>query len=77
TIVLKPREITPLTTIKVFKLIEEAGVPKCVANLVLGPGATVGDELAVNKDVDLISYTGGIETGKKIKRAESGNVKKI
>lgn len=44
TIVMKPSEITPLTTIKVFKLMEEAGVPKGVANLVLGPGATVGDE---------------------------------
>ncbi|MBJ7571957.1 betaine-aldehyde dehydrogenase [Bacillus halotolerans] len=77
TIVMKPSEITPLTTIKVFKLMEEARVPKGVANLVLGPGATVGDELAVNKDVDLISFTGGIETGKKIMRAASGNVKKI
>ncbi|MCG8396915.1 betaine-aldehyde dehydrogenase [Bacillus atrophaeus] len=77
TIVLKPSEITPLTTIKVFKLMEEAGIPKGVANLVLGPGATVGDELARNIDVDLVSFTGGIETGKKIMRAASGNVKKI
>lgn len=77
TIVLKPSEITPLTTIKVFKLMEEAGVPAGVANLVLGPGATVGDELAVNDQVDLISFTGGIETGKKIMQGASVNVKKI
>ncbi|UYO34963.1 betaine-aldehyde dehydrogenase [Bacillus zhangzhouensis] len=77
TIVLKPSEITPLTTIKIFKLMEEAGVPAGVANLVLGPGATVGDELAVNDQVDLISFTGGIETGKKIMQGASGNVKKI
>ncbi|KLK98115.1 betaine-aldehyde dehydrogenase [Bacillus pumilus] len=77
TIVLKPSEITPLTTIKVFKLMEEAGVPAGVANLVLGPGATVGDELAVNDQVDLISFTGGIETGKKIMQGASANVKKI
>ncbi|MCR9040886.1 betaine-aldehyde dehydrogenase [Bacillus sp. L381] len=77
TIVLKPSEITPLTTIKVFQLIEEAGIPKGVANLVLGPGASVGDELARNLDVDLVSFTGGIETGKKIMQAASGNVKKI
>ncbi|MCY9215945.1 betaine-aldehyde dehydrogenase [Bacillus haynesii] len=77
TIVVKPSEITPLTTIKIFKLMEEAGVPKGVANLVLGPGATVGDELARNTDVDLISFTGGIETGKKIMQAASTNVKKI
>ncbi len=77
TIVLKPSEITPLTTIKVFQLIEEAGIPKGAANLVLGPGASVGDELARNLDVDLVSFTGGIETGKKIMQAASGNVKKI
>ena len=77
TIVLKPSEITPLTTIKVFKLMEEAGVPSGVANLVLGPGTTVGDELAVSDQVDLISFTGGIETGKKIMQGASGNVKKI
>ena len=77
TIVLKPSEITPLTTIKVFKIIEEAGVPAGVANLVLGPGATVGDELAVSDQVDFISFTGGIETGKKIMQGATGNVKKI
>ncbi|KAF6600970.1 aldehyde dehydrogenase family protein, partial [Bacillus sp. EKM417B] len=54
-----------------------AGIPKGVANLVLGPGASVGDELARNLDVDLVSFTGGIETGKKIMQAASGNVKKI
>lgn len=77
TIVVKPSEITPLTTVKVFELMEEAGFPKGVANLVLGPGATVGAELSENVDVDLISFTGGIETGKKIMQAASVNVKKI
>ncbi|MCL7747259.1 betaine-aldehyde dehydrogenase [Halalkalibacter alkaliphilus] len=77
TLIAKPSEITPLTTIKVFELMEEAGVPKGVANLVLGPGNTVGAELSTSLDVDLISFTGGIETGKKIMQAASGNVKKI
>ncbi|MDT8861798.1 betaine-aldehyde dehydrogenase [Alkalihalobacillus sp. MEB130] len=77
TLVAKPSEITPLTTIKVFELMEEAGVPKGVANLVLGVGGTVGAELSTSLDVDLISFTGGIETGKKIMQAASGNVKKI
>src|SRR5699024_5276247 len=77
TIVVKPSEITPLTTVKVFKLMEEAGIPKGVANLVLGPGASTGAELSVNHDVDLISFTGGIETGKTIMQAASHNVKKI
>ncbi|WP_033426518.1 betaine-aldehyde dehydrogenase [Salinicoccus albus] len=77
TIVVKPSEITPLTTVKVFELIEEAGIPKGVANLVLGPGASTGAELSVNHDVDLISFTGGIETGKTIMRSASHNVKNI
>ncbi|WP_138420557.1 betaine-aldehyde dehydrogenase [Aquibacillus sediminis] len=77
TLVMKPSEITPLTTVKVFELIEEAGFPAGVANLVLGAGNTVGAELSNNTDVDLISFTGGIETGKKIMQAASINVKKL
>lgn len=77
TLVMKPSEITPLTSIKVFELMEEAGVPKGVVNLVLGPGKSVGEELASNEDVDLVSFTGGLETGKKIMQAASSNVKKL
>ena len=77
TLVMKPSEITPLTSIKVFELMEEAGVPAGVINLVLGPGNSVGAELSENDDVDLISFTGGIETGKRIMRAASSNVKNL
>ena len=77
TLVMKPSEITPLTTIKVTELAAQVGFPPGVVNLVLGPGDSVGAELAESQEVDLISFTGGIETGKKIIRAASGNVKKI
>ncbi|AOM84512.1 betaine-aldehyde dehydrogenase [Salisediminibacterium beveridgei] len=77
TLIMKPSEITPLTTIKIFELMEEAGVPKGVANLVLGAGHTAGAELSASLDVDLISFTGGIVTGKKIMQAASVNVKKL
>ncbi|MDM5336170.1 betaine-aldehyde dehydrogenase [Fictibacillus enclensis] len=77
TLIMKPSEITPLTTIKAFQLMEEAGVPAGVVNLVLGSGATIGAELSSNEDVDLISFTGGIVTGKKIMQAASSNVKKL
>ncbi|WP_079526159.1 betaine-aldehyde dehydrogenase [Halobacillus hunanensis] len=77
TLIMKPSEITPLTTIKVFELMEEAGVPAGVANLVLGAGHTVGAELSNNEDVDLISFTGGIATGKKIMQSASTNVKNL
>jgi len=77
TVVMKPSEITPLSTIKITELVEEAGIPTGVVNTVLGPGPSVGGELAESPEVDLISFTGGIATGKKIIRAASGNVKKI
>lgn len=77
TLVMKPSEITPLTTVKVFQLMQEAGLPKGVVNLVLGDGNTVGQEISSNKEVDLISFTGGLETGKKIMQSASKNVKKL
>ncbi|MFZ3578940.1 betaine-aldehyde dehydrogenase [Virgibacillus sp. DJP39] len=77
TVVLKPSEITPLTTIKVTELIEEAGIPKGVFNLVLGAGHTVGQELVDNVQVDLVSFTGGIHTGKKIMKAAADTMKNI
>lgn len=77
TIVMKPSEITPLTTLKVTELAVEAGFPPGVVNTVLGPGPEVGAELAESDDVDLISFTGGIATGKTIMRAAAGNVKKV
>ncbi|WP_431799779.1 betaine-aldehyde dehydrogenase [Halobacillus andaensis] len=77
TMIIKPSEITPLTTIKVTELIEEAGVPKGVVNLVLGSGAKTGQLLAESHEVDLISFTGGIETGRKIMTAASSNFKKV
>jgi betaine-aldehyde dehydrogenase len=76
-IVMKPSEITPLTTLKVTELAEEAGFPPGVVNTVLGSGPEVGAPLSESDDVDLISFTGGIETGKAIMRSAAGNVKKV
>jgi betaine-aldehyde dehydrogenase len=77
TIVVKPAEITPLTTIRIFELMDEIGFPPGVANLVLGAGVPVGAELASSPDVDLISFTGGIDTGQHVMRAAADSVKKI
>ncbi|AEI14443.1 betaine aldehyde dehydrogenase [Flexistipes sinusarabici DSM 4947] len=77
TVVAKPSEITPLTTLKITELIEEAGIPAGVFNLVLGKGDEVGALLSESKNVDLISFTGGIETGRKIIKSASSNIKKI
>jgi betaine-aldehyde dehydrogenase len=77
TVVLKPSELTPLTSLRFSELALEAGVPPGVLNTVLGPGATVGAELAENAAVDLVSFTGGVSTGQTIMRAASGNLKRI
>ena len=77
TMVLKPSEYTPLTTLKLAELIERAGIPGEVVNIVTGPGETVGAELSESPDVDLISFTGGIETGRIIMQAAASNMKKI
>ncbi len=77
TVVAKPSELTPLSTLRLFELMTALDLPPGVANLVLGPGPQVGAELARSPGVDLVSFTGGIETGRQIMRAAAGNVKKI
>ncbi|MFF4970561.1 aldehyde dehydrogenase family protein [Streptomyces sp. NPDC001083] len=77
TFVLKPSEITPLTTVALLRLLVEAGLPAGVANLVTGPGHTVGARLAEHPDVDLVSFTGGLVSGTKVARAAADTVKKV
>jgi len=75
--ILKPSELTPSSAIALLKLIEEAGVPRGVANLILGAGAVVGAPLTSDQRIDLVSFTGGLATGKAIMKAASETVKKI
>lgn len=77
TVVIKPAEITPITTLKMAEIFEEVGLPPGVVNVVLGPGSTVGQEIAENPDVDLISFTGGNVAGRSIMKAAANNFKKI
>ena len=76
-LVMKPSEITPLTTIRVFEMMEEVGFPKGVINLVLGDGAEVGNPMSSHEEVDLVSFTGGIETGKHIMKQAADHVTNI
>lgn len=76
TVVIKPAELTPLTLIKFFEIIDEVGFPPGVINLVLGEGATVGAELARNPVIDKIAFTGGTLTGKKILASSVETLKK-
>jgi betaine-aldehyde dehydrogenase len=75
--VLKPSELTPHTAVHLMRLLDEAGVPPGVANLVLGTGAETGAPLVEDPRVDLVSFTGGLSTGKRIMAAASETVKKI
>ncbi|MEM5005115.1 aldehyde dehydrogenase family protein [Priestia megaterium] len=77
TIVFKPSEVTPVTSTKLFGILESVGLPKGVANLVMGAGDTVGNTLIQDKRVDKISFTGGTVTGKHIMRQAAENVTKV
>ncbi len=77
TMVLKPSEVTPLTTIRLVELAIEAGVPPGVLNLVLGPGDPVGGALCSHPDVDMVSFTGGLATGRRVGHAAADTVKRV
>ncbi|WP_084965581.1 aldehyde dehydrogenase family protein [Thermoactinospora rubra] len=77
TFVLKPSELTPSTSILLVRALEEAGLPPGVANLVLGAGPAAGAPLAEHPDVDLVSFTGGVETGRRIMAAAAATVKRV
>ena len=77
TMVAKPSEVTPLSTIAFVRLAQEAGVPAGVLNLIQGSGAAVGAALTDNPDVDFISFTGGLSTGQHIARTAADHVSKV
>ena len=64
--VFKPSEVTPLTALKLAEIYTEAGVPDGVFNVVQGPGREVGQWLTEHPVIEKISFTGGVETGKKV-----------
>ncbi|WP_408009631.1 NAD-dependent succinate-semialdehyde dehydrogenase [Pseudalkalibacillus sp. A8] len=76
TVVLKPAPSTPLSAIKVFECFHEAGLPKGVANLVIGPAEEIGDELTENPDVRKLTFTGSTNVGKLLLRKAANTVKK-
>src|ERR1700726_82251 len=77
TVVLKPAEQTPLSALRLGELLQEAGFPDGVINIVPGYGETDGAALAAHPDVDKIAFTGSTEVGKLIVHAATGNLKKV
>ena len=77
TVVLKPAEQTPVNAMELGKLIQEAGFPDGVVNIVPGYGETAGAALAAHKGIDKIAFTGSTEVGKLIARAAADNLTKV
>ncbi len=77
TFVIKPSELTPHTTVLLMQILVEAGMPAGVGNLVLGAGPTAGAPLSSHPDIDLVSFTGGLVTGRAVMAAASASVKKV
>ncbi len=77
TVVVKPAEDTPLTAVLLFEILDEAGVPPGVANLVTGFGPEAGQALVSHPDVDMISFTGSRGVGKQIAQSAGGELKHV
>lgn len=78
TIIIKPAEQTTACTFEVVKLLELVpSMPKGVVNAVSGRGAAAGNALVEHSDVDMVSFTGGVETGKKIMKTGADTMKKL
>ncbi len=77
TVVLKPAEQTSLSAIRLGQLVQQAGFPAGVVNVVTGVGEIAGAALAAHADIDAISFTGSTETGKAVVHAATGNMKRV
>lgn len=77
TVVLKPSDASPVSGILIAEVLEKAGVPKGVFNLVIGKGRIVGDAIANHPDIDMISFTGSTGAGIKVGEAAARTVKRV
>ncbi|MGH3665203.1 MAG: aldehyde dehydrogenase family protein, partial [Egibacteraceae bacterium] len=75
--VIKPAEEAPLTTVVLAQLLEEAGLPAGVVNVVPGIGEVAGTALAASDDIDHVSFTGGVDTGRSVMTAAAANLKPV
>jgi aldehyde dehydrogenase (NAD+) len=77
TTILKPSEFTPVTALLLAEILDEAGVPKGVFNLINGDGPTVGNALSKHMDVDLVSFTGSTRAGVLVAEAAAPSIKRV
>ncbi|MDQ8707142.1 gamma-aminobutyraldehyde dehydrogenase [Streptomyces sp. LHD-70] len=77
TIVLKPAELTPITSVLFAEAAQEAGIPDGVINVVTGAGSVAGQALMGHPDVDMVSFTGSTAVGRQIAATAAGDVKRV
>jgi acyl-CoA reductase-like NAD-dependent aldehyde dehydrogenase len=77
TIVMKPAEVTPLSSLKIAELMAEAGMPAGVVNMLPGLGSVAGQYIAEHSGIAKVAFTGSTATGKRIVLASAGNLKKV
>jgi aldehyde dehydrogenase (NAD+) len=77
TVVVKPSEVTPLNAFVLAEVVEAAGLPPGVFNLVTGTGPVVGEALAAHPDVDLVSFTGSTRAGRRVSEVAAATVKPV
>jgi len=77
TVVMKPAEITPLSSLKIAELMSEAGIPDGVVNIVPGLGQVAGHYIAEHPGIAKVAFTGSTATGRRIVQASAGNLKKV
>jgi acyl-CoA reductase-like NAD-dependent aldehyde dehydrogenase len=77
TVVLKPSEVAPLNAFVLAEVMEAAGVPAGVFNLVSGVGPVVGEAIAAHPDVDMVSFTGSTRAGRRVTEVAAATVKRV
>ncbi len=77
TIVLKPAELTPLTSVRLGELALEAGIPEGVLNVLVGKGSVVGQRLVEHPDVAKVGFTGSTEVGRRVMEGAAATIKRV
>jgi acyl-CoA reductase-like NAD-dependent aldehyde dehydrogenase len=77
TVVLKPAEITPLSALRLKELMDQAGIPDGVVNVLVGKGSVVGQRLVEHPEVAKIGFTGSTEVGREVMKGAAGTIKRV
>jgi succinate-semialdehyde dehydrogenase/glutarate-semialdehyde dehydrogenase len=77
TVVVKPASTTPLATARIVELLNQAGLPKGVLNVVTGPGSVVGEEILRNPKISRVAFTGESKTGQRVMEVAGGQMKRV